>query len=330
MTAYDDLTAGFGDIVAPSRQARALARALRLGWRPMADRLNGRFVSLTVLRTALEHGTRLLRPDPGVHVEELTGADAAGVPIAGEWVRPPEPRDGAILYLHGGGYAFCSPRTHRTLTSRLAADTGLPVLVPGYRLAPEHPFPAALEDALEAYRWLLTDLPASRIVIAGDSSGGHLAAALVGEACRVGLPSPGGVVLFSPWVDLSCELSVLSDREYHDPFISPALARHFGRLYVGDHDDWSDPRLSLLDCAGLDLPPFLIQVAEQEVLRGEAERLAEALTESGNRCELQVWPGQIHVFQLFNRLFPEARAAVREAADFIRAVIPDDAAGEAA
>lgn len=328
MTSYDDLTAGFADIVAPSRQARALARALRFGWRPMADRLSGRFVSLTVLRMALEHSTRLLRPDPGVRVEAL--ARAAGAPVTGEWVRPPEPRNGAILYLHGGGYAFCSPRTHRTLTSRLAADTGLPVLAPSYRLAPEHPFPAALEDALAAYRWLLSDLPPSRIVIAGDSSGGHLAAAMVGEACRSGLPAPGGVVLFSPWVDLSCELSVVSDREYRDPFISPALARHFGRLYVGDHNDWSDPRLSLLDCAGLDLPPFFIQVAEQEVLRGEGERLAEALTSSGNRCQLQVWPGQIHVFQLFNRLFPEARAAVREAADFIRAAVDLDPAEEAA
>ncbi|GAA4615950.1 hypothetical protein GCM10023195_70640 [Actinoallomurus liliacearum] len=328
MTSYDDLPAGFADIVAPSRQARALARALSFGWRPMVDRLSGRFVSLTVLRMAIEHGTRLLRPDPGVRVEAL--ARAAGAPVSGEWVRPPEPAKGAILYLHGGGYAFCSPRTHRTLTSRLAADTGLPVLAPSYRLAPEHPFPAALEDALAAYRWLLTDLPPSRIVIAGDSSGGHLAAAMVGEALRSGLPAPGGVVLFSPWVDLSCELSVLSDREYRDPFISPALARHFGRLYVGDHNDWSDPRLSLLDCDGLELPPFLIQVAKQEVLRGEAERLAEALTSSGNRCELQVWPGQIHVFQLFNRLFPEARAAVREAADFIHTAVGIDAADEAA
>ncbi|MCO5973474.1 alpha/beta hydrolase [Actinoallomurus soli] len=328
MTSYDDLPAAFADMVAPSRQARALARALSLGWRPMVDRLNGRFVSLTVLRMAIEHGTRLLRPVPGVRVEPLTRA--AGAPVTGEWVRPPEPHKGAILYLHGGGYAFCSPRTHRTLTSRLAADTGLPVLAPRYRLAPEHPFPAALEDALAAYRWLLTELPPSRIVIAGDSSGGHLAAATVGEACRSGLPAPGGVVLFSPWVDLSCELSVLSDREYRDPFISPALARHFGRLYVGDHNDWSDPRLTLLDCAGLHLPPFLIQVAGQEVLRGEAERLAEALAASGNSCRLQIWPGQIHVFQLFNRLFPEARAAVREAADFIGTAIGPDATDQAA
>lgn len=330
-TPYDKL-AGFGDIVVPSRTARAVASALRIGWRPMADRLNGRFVSLTVLRTALDHGTRLLRPDAGVRVEKLKEPfpESPAGWITGEWVRPAEPGDGVILYLHGGAYAFCSPRTHRALTSRLAADTRLPVLVPSYRLAPEHPFPAALEDAVVAYRRLLAEVPASRIVIAGDSSGGHLAASLVGEACRTGLPSPAGVVLFSPWVDLSCELSVLSDREYRDPFISPALARHFGRLYVGDHDDWSDPRLSLLNCDGLNLPPFLIQVAEREVLRGEAERLAEALTEAGNSCRLQVWPGQIHVFQLFNRMLPEARAAVREAAGFVCSVIGADTEGEAA
>ena len=332
MTSYDDLATGLVDFTAPSRQARAIAGALRLGWRPLVDRIDGRFVALSLWRAALDTGTRLLRPDPGVRFQRITEMRVPGaVPVAGEWVRPPDETEGAVLYMHGGGYAFCSPRTHRMITSRLAASTGLPVLVPAYRLAPEHPFPAAFDDGLAAYRWLLAQgLPPSRIVVAGDSSGGHLAAAVVGEACRRGLPSPAGVVLFSPWVDLTCELSGETDQECRDPFLSPAMARHFGRLYVGDHDDWSDPRLALLDCDGLTLPPFLIQVAEKEALRGEAERLAEALTASGNSCELQVWPGQIHAFQILSRVFPEARAALREAAGFIRAAVGPAAAGEAA
>jgi epsilon-lactone hydrolase len=307
-----------------SRQARALAGALRVGWRPVIDRAHGRVVALSALRTALDAGTRLLRLDPGVRVEpvreECPDGSRSGRPILGEWVRPPEPGAGAILYLHGGGYAFCSPRTHRMITGRLAADTGLPVLVPRYRLAPEHPFPAAFDDALDAYRWLLANgVPGRRIVVAGDSSGGHLAASIVAEACRAGLPAPAGTVLFSPWVDLTCELSASRDREARDPFISPELARQFGRLYVGKH--WSDPRLSLLERAEVALPPFLIQVGGMEVLRGEAERLAKALNDNGNHCDLRVWPGQIHVFQLFNRLLPEARAAMREAALFIRSAV---------
>lgn len=332
MTSYDDLATGLVDFTAPSRQARAIARALRVGWRPVIDRVDGRFVALSLWRAALNTGTRLLRADPGVRVEQVRDiGGGALVPVAGEWVRPAEPDHGAILYLHGGGYAFCSPRTHRMITSRLAVNTGLPVLAPRYRLAPEHPFPAAFDDGVVAYRSLLAQgVPPSRIIVAGDSSGGHLAAAVVAEACRSGLPTPAGVVLFSPWVDLTCELSGENDQECRDPFISPAMARHFGRLYVGEHNDWSDPRLALLDCAGLKLPPFLIQVAEKEALRGEAERLAEALTATGNSCELQVWPGQIHAFQILSRVFPEARAALREAGDFIQATVGRTAADEAA
>jgi epsilon-lactone hydrolase len=316
-----------------SRQARALAGALRVGWRPVIDRAHGRVIALSALRAALDTGTRLLRLDPGVQVDPLRErcpeGSRSGRPILGEWIRPPEPGTGAILYLHGGGYAFCSPRTHRMITSRLAADTGLPVLVPRYRLAPEHPFPAAFDDALDAYRWLLdSGVPAGRIVVAGDSSGGHLAASIVAEACRAGLANPAGAVLFSPWVDLSCELSAQHDQELRDPFISPELARQFGRLYVGAHG--SDPRLSLLERAGAGLPPFLIQVGGMEALRGEAERLAKALTDAGNRCDLRIWPGQIHVFQLFNRLLPEARAAMREAALFVRSAVSAEPGDRAA
>ncbi|WP_433173602.1 alpha/beta hydrolase [Actinoallomurus sp. CA-150999] len=305
-------------VTGSSRPAGALAGALRIGFRPIADRLPERY-ALSLLRAALDTGARLLRPDPTVTIVELDDlADESNGLLPGEWVLPAEPGDGAILYLHGGGFASGSPSTHRAITGRLAADTGLPVLVPDYRLAPEHPFPAAFEDGLDAYRWLLDQgIPASKIVVVGDSSGGHLAAAVVGEASRLGLPSPAGVVLFSPWVDLTCELSALGDRECRDPFISPELAQHFSRLYVGD-EDWSDPRLSLLDLAGLDLPPFLVQVGGIEALRAEAEHLVEALTDAGASCELQVWPGQMHVFQFFNRLFPEAGAAMTEAAAFVR------------
>jgi epsilon-lactone hydrolase len=320
----------------PSSQSRVLTTAVRLGVRPFTGRVKGRSVSIRFWRSLLGAGSRCLRPDPRVSVEPMIDpciedADVRRA-VRGEWLRPPTSSGshGAILYLHGGGYAICSPRTHRVITARLAMDTGLPVLAPDYRLAPEHPFPAAFEDVLDAYRLLLArGFAPEHIVIAGDSSGGHLATALTAEACRTGLPAPGGVVLFSPWVDLTGELAMASTMRRRDPYIDPAVATRFGRLYVGA-GDWADPRLSLLTCPSEQLPPFLIQVGAIEVLRAEAEALAEALDEAGSPFDLQIWPGQMHVFQIFNRLLPEADSAMSEAGRFIRKVIGADSVTEAA
>ncbi|HEX6468641.1 MAG TPA: alpha/beta hydrolase [Streptosporangiaceae bacterium] len=286
-----------------------------------------------VLRAAVDGGSRLLRLDRRVRIETLVAGEQAPVPppVSGEWVRTEDSvADAAVLYLHGGAYVFCSPRTHRMLTSRLALDTGLPVLVPKYRLAPEHPFPAALDDALAAYHWLLDrGIPAARIVVAGDSAGGHLAASLAAELCRTGSPAPAGVVLYSPWADLTCELSTEWDRECRDPYIVPALGRRFGLLYAGEHD-FTDPRLALLSCSTTGLPPFLIQAGGADALRSDAEHLADALINIGVSCELQIWPGQMHVFQILHKLLPEARAALRETGRFVRTVIGVEPASAAA
>jgi epsilon-lactone hydrolase len=320
----------------PSSQSRALAATIRLGIRPFSGRVKGGSAGIRLWRTLLGAGSHCLRADSRVRVQAFNDpcVDIPQVrrPVRGEWLRPPggDTSRGVILYLHGGAYAICSPRTHRVITARLAMDTGMPALVPRYRQAPEHPFPAAFEDALDAYRLLLArGLPPERITVVGDSSGGHLAAALAGEACRTGLPTPGKVVLFSPWIDLTGELAMTSPMLRRDPFIVPAVATRFGRLYVGA-GDWNDPRLSILSCASADLPPFLIQVGGIEVLRDEAEKFAEVLAEAGADYELQVWPGQMHVFQMFHGLIPEADAAMREAARFIRRTADHGSVPEAA
>ena len=311
----------------PSVRSRAISSALRLGVRPILHRVPGHAGGIRTARSTVDAASLLMRPDSRVRVLPLndpqleTGRDER--PVAGEWVvsRDSEGASaGAVLYLHGGGYVVCSPRTHRPITSRLALDTGLPVLAPRYRLAPEHPFPAPLEDAVAAYRWLLArGVPASGIVLAGDSAGGHLAATMAGEICRLGLPSPAGIVLFSPWVDLTCELSLRAQERARDPYISAVSARRVARLVVGPAG-FDDPRLALLTCAWKDTPPVLIQVGGDEVLRPEAEALAAALDRAGADCELQVWDGQMHVFQILNRVLPEAAAAMRDAARFVRAV----------
>ncbi|QXJ23527.1 alpha/beta hydrolase [Actinomadura graeca] len=307
----------------PSVRSRALSGMIRLGARPFVHRVPGGAGGIRTARSTVDAASLLMRHTSRVRVTPLSGprtGTGRGEPVRGEWVVPREGgnADGTILYLHGGGYVVCSPRTHRPITSRLAVDTGLPVLVPRYRLAPEHPFPAPLEDAVAAYRWLLArGVPASGIVLAGDSSGGHLAAALAAEICRTGLPPPAGIVLFSPWVDLTCELSIRAQNGARDPYISARSARRIARLVVGP-DGFGDPRLALLTCAWDDAPPVLIQVGGAEVLRPEAEALADALDRAGASCELQVWQGQMHVFQILNRVLPEAGAAMREAARFVR------------
>lgn len=320
----------------PSSKSRLLTTAVRVGVRPFAGRIKGRSTTIRLWRSVLGAGSRCLRPDPRASIEPIIDPciedPEVKRAVRGEWLRPPggTAQNGAILYLHGGGYAICSPRTHRVITARLTMDTGLPVLAPDYRLAPEHPFPAAFEDCLDAYRLILArGVPSERVIIAGDSSGGHLATALTAEACRTGLPSPGGVVLFSPWLDLTGEFATASAMRRRDPYIHPAVATRFGQLYVGT-GDWTDPRLSLLTCPSEELPPFLIQVGGIEVLRAEAEALAEALDEAGTQFELQIWPEQMHVFQIFNRMLPEADAAMREASRFIREVVGAGSVTEAA
>ncbi|MEV4253187.1 alpha/beta hydrolase [Spirillospora sp. NPDC049652] len=316
----------------PSIRSRAISRALYLGLRPFIHHVPGHAVGLRAARSTVDAAALFMRAGQRARVLPLvdprveTGEDAP--PVIGEWVvsrasdsaaavtRPP----GAILYLHGGGYVVCSPRTHRPITSRLAVETGLPVLAPHYRMAPEHPFPAPLEDAVAAYRWLLDrGVPASGIVLAGDSAGGHLAASLTGEIMRTGLPLPAGTVLFSPWVDLTCELSIEEQLSARDPYISAAAAQRIARLVVGG-GAFDDPRLALLTCPWQDAPPFLVQVGGAEVLRPEAEAFADALNGADVDCELQVWTGQMHVFQLLNRVLPEASAAMSEAARFVARV----------
>ncbi|KAB2350780.1 alpha/beta hydrolase [Actinomadura rudentiformis] len=319
----------------PTVRSRAISQALRLSLRPFIHHVPSFPPSLRTARSTVNAAALLIPAGRNVQIKPLVDpqVETGGVerPVIGEWVtsRHGERRnDGAILYLHGGAYVVCSPRTHRPITTRLALDTGLPVLVPRYRMAPEHPFPAPLEDALAAYRWLLArGVPASGIVIAGDSAGGHLAASLTGEICRTGLPRPAGTVLFSPWIDLTCELSTAEQRRARDPYISAYAAQRVARLVVGPAG-FDDPRLALLTCPWGDTSPFLIQVGGTEVLRPEAEAFAEALTGAGISCELQVWKGQMHVFQILNRVLPEASAAMRETARFIREAITAASAAE--
>lgn len=224
--------------------------------------------------------------------------------------------------LHGGGYVFGSHRSHRALAARLSAAGQSRVFVADYRLAPKHPFPAAADDALTAYRWLLASGVASdRIALVGDSAGGHLVSCLLGDLRRLGIPGPAAAVLMSPALDLTGDDAAARDGLSSDPVLSPTYGRKCFQAYLGDAAP-TNPRVDVFAADKAEWPPTLIQVGDTECLLGDAERLTAALGEAGVDCELQVWPGQVHVFQAFARKLPEAREAIEYAGAFIRDHLP--------
>lgn len=256
-------------------------------------------------------------PLSGTRVERVDVRMADGRRVVGEWVRGPGVTEGerAIYYLHGSGFALCSPRTHRRLTAWLSRLTGLPVFCIDYRLAPEHRFPAAANDVRAGWDWLCTErgLRPDRIVMAGDSAGGHLAVDLLLQPDVV---HPAGLVLLSPLIDLTFTLARTRESLRPDPAIRVADAARLVELYCGKVDV-SHPRLNLDVAGGRRLPRTLIQAGGAEMLLADARSLDADIRAAGGRAELQVWPDQVHVFQALPRLSPEAVPAMQQAADFI-------------
>ena len=255
----------------------------------------------------------------------VPGSANAPAAVPGEWIEVGTPRlsetiSRTILYLHGGGYFFCSPRTHRSITCALARAAMANVFVPDYRLAPEHPAPAALEDALSAYRQLLAEGRAAHaIVIAGDSAGGGLALALLMALRDAGEPLPAAAVLFSPWTDLAVTgstVNTLADRDVL--FNGPAL-RATARLYLGgDVSDPMKPQVSPLYGDFKGLPPLMIHVSDSEVLLDDARRVADKARAAGVEVNFRLWEGLPHAWQIFSPFLPEARVSLQQAAAFIR------------
>jgi monoterpene epsilon-lactone hydrolase len=244
-----------------------------------------------------------------------------GTPLNGEWIEPVAPdhpaHERCILYLHGGAYIAMSARTHRSVTSRLAAGADARLFALDYRLAPEHPFPAALKDALAAWHALSADTPPSGIAVAGDSAGGGLALALLIALRDAGERLPAAAVLFSPWTDLAATGSSLIDNDAADPLIFGSWVAPMARHYLGDTPA-TNPLASPVyaDLAGL--PPLLIQVSDCEVLLDDSRRVAENARRSGVDVTLEIWPEVPHAWQVFAPILPEGRAALSGAGAFIR------------
>ncbi|MFL9908157.1 alpha/beta hydrolase [Paraburkholderia sp. RL17-337-BIB-A] len=246
-------------------------------------------------------------------------------PLHGEWI---ERADGVsvaangptVLYCHGGGYYFCSPRTHRSLVYGLATRANTSIFSLDYRLAPEHRFPAALDDASAAYRQLVADgTPPESIVISGDSAGGGLALATLVALRDAGDPLPAGCLLFSPWTDLAAAGATIRSNDGLDPMFSgPAIARA-AKVYLGDTSA-THPFASPVYADLSGLPPLFIMAGSTEVLLDDSQRVADKARAAGVDCELEVWKKMPHVWPLFSPFIPEANRALDRAATFVRRV----------
>jgi acetyl esterase/lipase len=266
------------------------------------------------------------RPDPQTLVEQVRARHEGGQ-VRGEWVERPGVRtrgDAVLLYVHGGAFVAGSPRSHRGLTSELSRRLQRSVFSVDYRLAPEYRFPTAAEDVLRAYSWLLASgVPAKRIVVAGDSAGGHLALGLTPRAVRAGLPAPAAVIGFSPLVDPSMALSGGREREltHRDRLVAAAAGRAAIRLYhpgvPGDH-----PELLLTNDDLSVLPPVLIQASAAEILAADAEHYITALHAAGGAGEVRLWPRQFHVFHVAFRVSRAAAEALDDVEEFVQKIVP--------
>jgi len=240
--------------------------------------------------------------------------------VKSEWVTAPGADPGrAVLYLHGGGYVIGSINTHRTLAGRISRAAKARVLVIDYRLAPEHPFPAAVEDSVAAYRWMLsTGLKPSRIAVAGDSAGGGLTVATLVAIRDAKLPVPAAGVPLSPWIDMEGLGDSMKSKASVDPMVQKDGLLQMAAAYLAG----KDPRTPLAaplyaDLAGL--PPLLIQVGTAETLLDDSTRLAERARKAGVKVTLEPWENMIHVWQVFAPMLDEGQQAIEKIGEFIRA-----------
>lgn len=306
-----DLLRGVDDAVSATRSVggELAGRAMQI-WDEVSLAAREGTDDMQALRAAYEKAQEQFDPPPEVTIRS---ANAGGVPGLMLTTRPDQ--QATILFLHGGGYTTGSAFGYRPLVGALAAAADAGVLVPDYRLAPEHPFPAALDDCLAAYQWMLDrGVSADRIVLAGDSIGGALVVAVMLAVRSLGLPMPGGGVLMCPGFDVTGKAfeKLMTPERFE-------TIRRCGELYLAGRSP-EDPAINPLyaDLAGL--PPLLIQAATGDVVRDDAQRLADAAGAAGVDVKFVLYPGDMHVFHIFWSFLPEAADALHQIGEFTRSL----------
>ncbi|MBT8091872.1 MAG: alpha/beta hydrolase [Gammaproteobacteria bacterium] len=282
------------------------------------QRLDPHSADVIEVRRKLDSFGRLLKKAMGVKVEptEINGLYA-------EWLRPKKANsDGVLLYLHGGAYVLGSCSTHRKMVSHIARAAGIKALLPEYRLAPEHKFPAAIEDAVGVYRALLASgVGAENIVIGGDSAGGGLTIATLLSLRHAGDPMPRAAILLSPFLDVTASGESAQTRADKDPWFHADDISAVVRNYCSE-EEVRHPMVSPVFANVAGLPPTFIQVGDHEILLSDSTRFADNMREAGCDVEIEVWPEMWHVWQLFVGKMPESRQAIAKIANFIRELHP--------
>ncbi len=294
----------------PSIQSRVVSATIKYGMKPFL----GPRINLQKLRRATNVLTRFTILPGKTCVEKVS---AGGVPA--EWVYNRHIDQGrVVIYFHGGGYNWGSCNTHRDLAARLSSSSNARVLLVDYRLAPEHPFPAALEDATSAYHWLMNDqgISANNIVLAGDSAGGGLTLATAVSLRDQGIALPAALVCLSPWADLQMSSDTMISKAHEDPMLTKTALTFWAQNYIAN-DQGKNPLISPVHADLYDLPPLLIQVGENEVLLGDALLIEKHSKAAGIEVSLDIWPNMWHVWQAMARLVPEGQQAINKLGLFI-------------
>lgn len=256
--------------------------------------------------------------------QNVTIQPAQEMPVAGEWMIPAgsqgpkrPSQEPVTLYVHGGGYIAGSPRVYRSLTAQLACDTGTHVFCMDYRLAPEHPYPAALEDALATYRWLLRNgTEPEQVALVGDSAGAGLIVALLCALRDEGEPMPAAAACLSPWVDLTCSRNSLNGNADCD-YLNRDIVRACATMYCNGRDA-ADPTISPIRAELHGLPPLLVQIGTIELFFDETIEFAQRARAAGVEVELEAWDDMIHVWHMLYWLEPKAKQAVQHVARFVQ------------
>jgi epsilon-lactone hydrolase len=291
------------------------AELVRLGLRWIFKRRMGSSTTLEEVRQSIDgHLKWIPNPPKGT---ETTVVDAGGVPAV-RIVTPASRPDHYVLFLHGGGHVAGSPALYRDFTWRIANVTRTCVLCIDYRLAPEHPFPAAVEDAVTAYRSMLADgADPGRIAFMGDSAGGGLVFATLLRLRDEGVTLPAAAVALSPWTDLALTGPSMRANAKADPFLPVSETQRLADAYLAGADPRT-PYASPLYGDPRGLPPTLIHVGCDEILRDDSVRMAERMRAAGCAVEIEVWPRMPHVWHLFWRVMPEAERAIKRIGAFVK------------
>jgi acetyl esterase/lipase len=263
------------------------------------------------LRAGMEKVAERVSSD--VHCEPTIAGN-----VKAEWVVPPgADAERVLLYFHGGGYVMGSINTHRAMVARMARAAGARALLLDYRLAPEHPFPAAVEDATAAYKWLLAEgCEPRKTALAGDSAGGGLTLSTLLALRDARMPLPGCAVPISPWTDVEGTGASVKTKAASDPMVREADLLRYGALY-GKNTDLRNPLISPLYGDYRGLPSLLIQVGEAEILFDDSMRVAERAKQAGVQVDLEVWDEMVHVWHVFAKLLPEAQQAIEKMGAFV-------------